>query len=294
MACHRYGYFNPKLTHYRGLQWRFHPHACPTTPREYPFGYAAVAASSWIRDSCCQDDWLNSQSLIIDYIEKGHSDWYNALGDTRSFAERLFDPADVSLPSPSPPPPLSFPPPPPPLSLSTPAPPNTCPAWHPAVLQPIVSANTELCAAISSTQCPADIACWHRLSAGRRMSESWERGMDPRGEALPDARKDPGEGQHKGLLRFWGASLSVCFVNGSPLDGCCAVHRHVERRVSFLLSEPHRLCLQTKFKWRMEFNGWVAEQEDEWEHDRVPEQIDSIVIGYTNQRSFTKLQLKQV
>jgi len=171
-----YGYFNSKVTDYLGLQWRFHPHACPTVPRESPFGYAAVAAQSWIRDACCNDNWLNSQSLILDYIEKGQDEWYSDLGDTRSFKSRLFDPAD-------------------------------------------------------------DGACLN----------------------LENGKWTPEEKPFRMYLKI------------------------VEKGRD-----------ETKFTWRMEFNGWVMESTETWDSDRVPEQIDSIVIGYTNSRSYTKLKLKRV
>jgi hypothetical protein len=73
---------------YRGVQWRFHPHACPEVPRERPHGYAAVAASSWIRDNIKPRE-PNSQGLVLDFVEN------DDLGD-RSFKSRMFDPADVS------------------------------------------------------------------------------------------------------------------------------------------------------------------------------------------------------
>jgi hypothetical protein len=78
----------------RGLQWRFHPHACPRTARVHPFGYAAVACQSWIRNEF-REDWLNSHSMTLDYIEKDQSEWYKALGDSRSFKDRLMSPPEV-------------------------------------------------------------------------------------------------------------------------------------------------------------------------------------------------------
>ena len=47
-----------------------------------------------------------------------------------------------------------------------------------------------------------------------------------------------------------------------------------------------------KFTWAMEFNGWRASKTEIWPADLVPRQIDAIVIGYTNPRSFTSLKLK--
>lgn len=91
-----YGYFNKKVLEMRGLQWRFHPHACPTTARDHPFGYAAVASQSWIRNMIVEN-WLNSHSMILDYIEKGSSsDWAPMLGESRSFKDRLMSPPEVS------------------------------------------------------------------------------------------------------------------------------------------------------------------------------------------------------
>ena len=46
------------------------------------------------------------------------------------------------------------------------------------------------------------------------------------------------------------------------------------------------------FSWAMEFNGWRASKTETWPEDLVPRQIDAIVIGYTNPRSFTSLKLK--
>mmetsp|Transcript_28817 Transcript_28817/g.68805 ORF Transcript_28817/g.68805 Transcript_28817/m.68805 type:complete len:1219 (+) Transcript_28817:166-3822(+) len=92
-----YGYFNEKVRYYKGLQWRFHPNACPEEARAHPFGYVAVAGQSWIRDEI-HDEGLNYASLIIDYIEKDRSDdWYEELGETRSFSDRLLGPSDVSM-----------------------------------------------------------------------------------------------------------------------------------------------------------------------------------------------------
>jgi hypothetical protein len=66
--------------------------------------------------------------------------------------------------------------------------------------------------------------------------------------------------------------------------------------------KPFKMRLQYKsrsdgkvrFDWRMEFNGWVGGQTEEWDEDKFPKIIDSIVIGYTNPRSFTSLKLKRV
>ncbi len=77
------------------MQWRFHPHACPRAARVYPFGYAGVACQSWIRSEF-YEEWLNSHSLTLDYVERGQSDWTSALGDSRSFADRLMGPPEVS------------------------------------------------------------------------------------------------------------------------------------------------------------------------------------------------------
>jgi hypothetical protein len=76
---------------YRGVQWRFHPHACPQIPRDKPGGYAATAASSWIRSNLDRSK-INTQGLVCDFVET------DELGD-RSFKERMFDPADVSTSS---------------------------------------------------------------------------------------------------------------------------------------------------------------------------------------------------
>lgn len=83
----RYGYYNTKMLDYRGVQWRFHPHACPQIPRDYPGGYAATAASSWIRSNL-DPDFINARGLVCDFVETPE------LGD-RSFKERMFDPAEV-------------------------------------------------------------------------------------------------------------------------------------------------------------------------------------------------------
>eukprot|EP00873_Tetraselmis_striata_P005683 jgi/Tetstr1/425947/TSEL_016299.t1 len=132
----RYGYYNTKMLDYRGVQWRFHPHACPQIPRDYPGGYAATAASSWIRSNL-DPDFINARGLVCDFVETPE------LGD-RSFKERMFDPAEV------------------------------------------------------------------------------------------------------------------------------------------------------RFTWTMEFNGWSASKTETWDEDLFPDQIDSVVIGYTNPRSFTSLKLKRV
>ena len=91
----RYGYYNKKLLEMRGLQWRFHPHACPESARVYPYGYDAVACQSWIRNEI-HEDWLNSHALTLDYIEREQSEWHRDLGDSRSFEDRLMGPPDVS------------------------------------------------------------------------------------------------------------------------------------------------------------------------------------------------------
>eukprot|EP00873_Tetraselmis_striata_P005671 jgi/Tetstr1/425935/TSEL_016287.t1 len=51
---------------------------------------------------------------------------------------------------------------------------------------------------------------------------------------------------------------------------------------------------RVRFTWTMEFNGWSASKTETWDHDLFPDQIDSVVIGYTNPRSFTSLKLKRV
>eukprot|EP00192_Tetraselmis_astigmatica_P000456 CAMPEP_0117674372 /NCGR_PEP_ID=MMETSP0804-20121206/14999_1 /TAXON_ID=1074897 /ORGANISM="Tetraselmis astigmatica, Strain CCMP880" /LENGTH=1150 /DNA_ID=CAMNT_0005483229 /DNA_START=231 /DNA_END=3683 /DNA_ORIENTATION=- len=163
-----YGYWNEDVTDYRGLQWRFHPHACPDVPRDVVGGYAATAAASWIRSNI-QHDEPNSQGLVCDFVENSQ------LGD-RSFKERMFDPAD-------------------------------------------------------------DGACLNL----------------PNGEFTPDNK---------------------------PF------------KMSLTLKDKSRDKIE--FLWRMEFNGWKAEKVEVWDADLVPETIDSIVIGYTNSRSFTTLQLQRI
>ena len=59
-------------------------------------------------------------------------------------------------------------------------------------------------------------------------------------------------------------------------------------------SDGFALFLQTKFNFRLEFNGYVQEHADEYANDFMPQQIDSIAIGYTNGRSFTMLKLEHV
>ena len=93
-----YTYFNKAVTHYRGLQWRFHPHTCPELPRYHADNkYAAVSAVSWIRNECCHDEWLNSMSLSVDYIEQDRDTengrWYKELGESRSFEDTLYRPS---------------------------------------------------------------------------------------------------------------------------------------------------------------------------------------------------------
>jgi hypothetical protein len=44
----------------------------------------------------------------------------------------------------------------------------------------------------------------------------------------------------------------------------------------------------------MEFNGWTASQIDDIEPEHFPTMIDSIVVGYTNSRSFTSLKLHRI
>jgi hypothetical protein len=44
----------------------------------------------------------------------------------------------------------------------------------------------------------------------------------------------------------------------------------------------------------MEFNGWSASKTETWDEDLFPNQIDSVVIGYTNPRSYTSLELQRV
>jgi hypothetical protein len=51
---------------------------------------------------------------------------------------------------------------------------------------------------------------------------------------------------------------------------------------------------QVEFDWRMEFNGWTASKTEEWDEDLFPSTIDSIVVGYTNPRSYTSLKLLRV
>ena len=86
----RYGYWNEKMTMYRGQQWRFHPQACPTNARDQPGGYAATAASSWIRSNIPPfNSKKNTEGLVCDFIEN------DELGD-RSFNKRMFDPQGVS------------------------------------------------------------------------------------------------------------------------------------------------------------------------------------------------------
>jgi len=92
-----YTYFNQAVTEYRGLQWRIHPHSCPEMPRyDADRAFAAVSAKSFIRNACCNADWLNSMSLSVDYIEKDRDTkngrWRSDLGDTRSFKDDLYSP----------------------------------------------------------------------------------------------------------------------------------------------------------------------------------------------------------
>eukprot|EP00873_Tetraselmis_striata_P009572 jgi/Tetstr1/429836/TSEL_019703.t1 len=162
-----YGYWNENMIQYRGVQWRFHPHSCPLVPREKPHGYAAVAASSWIRDNI-QPREPNSQGLVLDFVEN------DELGD-RSFKSRMFDPAD-------------------------------------------------------------DGACLN----------------------LPNGEWTPADKPFKMKLQY------------------------LERDNG-----------KVRFNWRMEFNGWEADKTEEWDEDLFPSTIDSVVVGYTNPRSFFSLKLQR-
>ena len=51
---------------------------------------------------------------------------------------------------------------------------------------------------------------------------------------------------------------------------------------------------QTKFVFSLEFNGYVQASEEEYDNEYMPQQIDSIAIGYTNQRSFTTIKLEHI
>jgi len=150
------------------VQWRFHPHACPTSPREHPFGYTATAASSWLRSNIRPGE-MNSRGLVCDFIED------RARGE-RSFKDRMFDPAK-------------------------------------------------------------DGACLNQ-PAGR-----WTEGSD-----------------------------------------------HLRLNLKILRIQNN----QVTFRWRMEFNGWAAEQEATWDKELVPRTIDSVVIGYTNPRNYESLKLQRV
>lgn len=44
----------------------------------------------------------------------------------------------------------------------------------------------------------------------------------------------------------------------------------------------------------MEFNGWVGQQTEEWDERLFPTVIDSIVVGYTNSRSYTSMKLLRI
>jgi hypothetical protein len=84
-----YGYFNDKFIDYKGLQWRFHPQACPEKPRAFhgPKEYVATSGSSWIRSNRGERKYKNQWSLGCDYVENSE------LG-RRSFKDRMYSPDD--------------------------------------------------------------------------------------------------------------------------------------------------------------------------------------------------------
>jgi hypothetical protein len=91
-----YGYFNENVLDYKGLQWRFHPQACPTKPRAFhgPKKYVATSGSSWIRSNRGDRKFKNQWSLGCDYYEN------NPKLGKRSFKERMYSPDDgVSMPN---------------------------------------------------------------------------------------------------------------------------------------------------------------------------------------------------
>jgi len=84
-----YGYWNQNFVDYKGLQWRFHPQACPKEPRAFhgPSRYVATSGSSWIRSNRGDDSYRNQWALGCDYVED------SKLG-RRSFKTRMYGPDD--------------------------------------------------------------------------------------------------------------------------------------------------------------------------------------------------------
>lgn len=44
----------------------------------------------------------------------------------------------------------------------------------------------------------------------------------------------------------------------------------------------------------MDLNGFVQEHDEEYDNDFVPKQFDSLIVGYTNSRSYFKLKLQHI
>lgn len=60
------------------------------------------------------------------------------------------------------------------------------------------------------------------------------------------------------------------------------------------VSDFRLTAAQSTFRWRYELNGFVQSSDETFENDKIPKTFDSIIVGYTNSRSYTTLKLQHV
>lgn len=130
--------------------------------------------------------------------------------------------------------------------------------------------------------------------AGGGLPQSPKRRVDPSGQTFRDEAESPFQHKHEGLHFCLLPRAMPCKPGGCRRTRGTGVHGTFQSALPQQLSSRPVPNSQVEFNWRMEFNGWVGQKTEEWDRHLFPTVIDSIVIGYTNPRSFNSMKLRRI